>query len=769
MHIHSGLISAQKHRSCPQLLSLSLKYTNTLVVVLIAIIILLIGVDFVNHGEQISPQSQRLANNDHIGKEAFLNSSLPLPSCPKPFVGRKSIADNIIQSLLSMGTRISVKIVVIFGPPSLGKSSLAIHVGHEIMNKKKISVHYVDLSEFQLSLDQQTKSRSAHSKIDSFDSTLSKTVNGENLLKWAFKIKKYSILVLDNCDSVFEIWNEDFQKFVLDLRKASHDNLRVIITSQTKLSFPDYFNAVEITQLSRNESLSLIQTLKPDIQNSEIIASLVNSPLLINVVVAMLKITPSFELINDLEIDASSLSSLSTKNQFDIVMEAACKHLNDNTKMASYLFSLFPGSFDKNVASFQGFGFFHKEIDILLERSLLKKYTSVHGQVFQERYKFPKSIQKYFKNKILTDESLKKTLEGIFIKIFVKYYLDLFYRQLISMKSISEPSQGEQLFLITEQHNLRHLTMLIATEKNLENSFEEDVVTVYSFTHRLLPNNLSTSIISRVLTSSSEKNRVLKLICSLTDLNVCKTFLADFLLSAAINPDTDYAHLPCNVWDIVSAPDNLDFISDSLVQLLLNKSYVYCSFNDTTYIVAKLCLFVTFLCLWSHCFVKYSDIMEAIGIKKDVQDGHVLVYVFVFPVLQYLMQYLLVFYLILLCYISGSLYFFNRWYLLRNNYHLNLFLVVFFFCMFYCNNWMWSLLDNTAFYFSLEGSGSMWFKRWCLLCVHFTHFSILRFLNNFICFAFVPGIPIYILFSCFSVFENNIIKRVSQFVEKNYR
>ncbi len=83
-------------------------------------------------------------HNPHENRSILADSDLPvLPDMP--FIGRDKELTEISSYLLSD----SVYVIGIHGPPAFGKTTLAIHVGHELV-KTGIPVRYVEISEKNL-------------------------------------------------------------------------------------------------------------------------------------------------------------------------------------------------------------------------------------------------------------------------------------------------------------------------------------------------------------------------------------------------------------------------------------------------------------------------------------------------------------------------------------------------------------------------------------------------------------------------------------------
>ena len=75
-------------------------------------------------------------------QQVYPSNMLPVILEGEVFVGRESEWE--LTGKIENST-----IVSIVGPPGFGKSTLAIHVGHEITEKGGIAVHYADLYEVQ--------------------------------------------------------------------------------------------------------------------------------------------------------------------------------------------------------------------------------------------------------------------------------------------------------------------------------------------------------------------------------------------------------------------------------------------------------------------------------------------------------------------------------------------------------------------------------------------------------------------------------------------
>ena len=117
------------------------------------------------------------------------------------FVGREDDIHNITGYLDF--TSSDVRVVHIVGPPGFGKSTLAIKIG-EIFVKRKVTVHYVDLSSVT---DVDTLSEKTMLSI--FES-ISNKVTFSRLQKWVQNQYSNTLLIFDKCDKLFDHSEKDF-------------------------------------------------------------------------------------------------------------------------------------------------------------------------------------------------------------------------------------------------------------------------------------------------------------------------------------------------------------------------------------------------------------------------------------------------------------------------------------------------------------------------------------------------------------------------------
>ena len=111
------------------------------------------------------------------------------------FVGREEDIRNITGYLDF--TSSDVQVVHIVGPPGFGKSTLAKQIGH-ILLRKGVKVYYADIRAIT-NLDTVAEKV----MLSIVDSTKHK-VTFDRLEQWVHKQYSNNLLILDNCDEMFE-------------------------------------------------------------------------------------------------------------------------------------------------------------------------------------------------------------------------------------------------------------------------------------------------------------------------------------------------------------------------------------------------------------------------------------------------------------------------------------------------------------------------------------------------------------------------------------
>ena len=332
------------------------------------------------------------------------------------FVGREEDIRNITGYLDF--TSSDVQVVHIVGPPGFGKSTLAKQIGH-ILLRKGVKVYYADIRAIT-NLDTVAEKI----MLGIVDSTKHK-VTFDHLERWVHNQYSNTLLILDNCDEVFETHKENFLDGIRALACSSYKKrVRYILTSQKwEADVGNYYQLHAIYNLSSEAASQLLSKLAPsltDVQKMQIAELTGNVPLALDVVGAIFKFpnAPTVEeVIQSLEENpVTTLSSSKIHSKLDVSIGLAYSYLSPELKQLCLNLSQFPGYFSGESAfaifdmgsKFQVTGWYwnrpiHREspLDMLVQRSLLQFNSAL------KRFYFHQLIQKYFLHVRFQEEDSK--------------------------------------------------------------------------------------------------------------------------------------------------------------------------------------------------------------------------------------------------------------------------------------------------------------------------------------------------------------------------
>ena len=178
------------------------------------------------------------------------SKSLPYPS--KNFVGREKEMKKV-SKLLDFGNS-EIRIVNIYGSPGFGKSTLAIHVGHRMVQAGVI-VHYVNMDDLP---DKDIKIALAEKILEASEIISTKNVTFERLLRWARDHSSRMLITLDNCDDLLHKKKEEFQQAIVKIVEQS-ENIKIILTSRKVVAFLKYIEYFKVEELSSVASFQLLE------------------------------------------------------------------------------------------------------------------------------------------------------------------------------------------------------------------------------------------------------------------------------------------------------------------------------------------------------------------------------------------------------------------------------------------------------------------------------------------------------------------------------
>ena len=239
-----------------------------------------------------SPQTINLKVYDH---RILRNCSLPendLPIIHPLFVGRENDMNQVLHKVAT------AHIVNINGAPGFGKSTLAIHIGYEIV-KNGTSVQYINIEDKVFSMVNQISEGKAivpkfsintdvyqvphdslikhsgsslHLSRSQIHNQRSISENPfEELQRWSETIKCISVLILDNCDDILvTTFRHEFLSLIKSLVIKSNFKLHIIIVSREKLLYLDSFDFWTVGELSQSASVQMLDKLAPAIDNKSL-------------------------------------------------------------------------------------------------------------------------------------------------------------------------------------------------------------------------------------------------------------------------------------------------------------------------------------------------------------------------------------------------------------------------------------------------------------------------------------------------------------------
>jgi len=404
----------------------------------------------------------------------YHSKCLPYPS--RNFVGRDMEMKDVIQ-LVDFANS-DTRIISIVGSPGFGKSTLAIHVGHHMVDEGVV-VHYVNM------LEVPHMTVLTEKVLDCAEISVKKKVSFERLLKWGRGLYYDTLLILDNCDNIFHHSKEEFQNRVEELVMSSQ-RMKVLMTSREVFIHLEQFRLYKVHELTTTAACELMGQVTNDLtfMQKETIANLTgNVPLALHIVAALLNLpdppspaTIISELRDEL-IPTLSPQELSESKQVNSSITLSYRYLSLNMQEVGRYLANFPGSFDLEAA----YGvlwvidqnvtlkYVTTSIEKLVRQSLLE-----HSQRFK-RYQFHRLIQEYF---IAIQESIgeKGVKETRRFAVSFEWYYVLKLNELTHHFSTSHVKALANLDI--ERHNIQYLLFLCEVSLNINHEVHNQAMRV---------------------------------------------------------------------------------------------------------------------------------------------------------------------------------------------------------------------------------------------------------------------------------------------------
>jgi predicted ATPase len=397
--------------------------------------------------------------------------SRSLLSRSKTFVGRQKQLEDLTEYISFSND--DFRIVNVVGAPGIGKTTLAIRVGHKMI-ASGVTVHYIDIAEFP---DEQVQQVLATRVLESAQIVTDKVGDFRRLLKWARDCYWYNLLILDNCDDALNNQKESFQKAIERIVKESV-NVKILMTSREIFLHLDYLKQCKIDELSLESACDLLVEQVPvevklTSENREAIANLTGKIPLALQIIASLLTSPSApspeDIIQELKkhpIETLSHDKLPENRQINVSFSLSYKYLSKELQIIGIYIAYFPGSFTQEAAAYSiahllhGIPYEHPEDAVVSGlRSLVEQSLLEHDARSQkERFHYHRLIREFFH---IQNRDYENKLEN-FLSGFHHFYSIKLYAAAILFNGYHKPSLA---FLDTERHNIQLLLHNLASQK----------------------------------------------------------------------------------------------------------------------------------------------------------------------------------------------------------------------------------------------------------------------------------------------------------------
>ena len=367
-----------------------------------------------------------------------LSAANNLPYVRGPFVGRDSELQEISHMLMHSSYS-GVAAVNIYGAPAVGKSTLAVQLGHQLTSYG-ISVGYINVHEARhlfkyghtnTSADKSSAASDCHSTntmdnagsgvaIPWYSDTDQKYVliSSKMLVNWAKSLKRNTLLILDNSDDLLQrgkTLKDDFKEILRTLLEVSN-HLKLVVTSRAQLLMRvGGFHPFPLKELDPSSAVQLLQLQSKLIstEESKVIAELVGyNPLGLAELVSA-SIDPPHVIIDGLR---ENLLLTLNKYQSQRIQEAfqlSYDYLDGRIQLCNRYLSHFPGSFNRHAAMhiLSRCNFSDSEQLLCLQTVVEVSLLEVYWRADQPRYRFQRLVREFLRS-VQTDGHIKTEFES---------------------------------------------------------------------------------------------------------------------------------------------------------------------------------------------------------------------------------------------------------------------------------------------------------------------------------------------------------------------
>ena len=277
---------------------------------------------------------------------AWWRHSSLLPESASPFLGREREQSELTEWLDLQSDE--VRVINIVGPTGIGKSALAIQLGHQLIDRGA-TVSYVDTSLIGLEGITGEILRGTSSTSMSGNSTW-------QLLEWLRREMKYPLVIeLDNCDGLLATERTTLFHFLDVLFTSAATTVKVIITSRNIVK-PAYrlekFMEYQIGEIYPDASCQLLSAVSKREMNEGMCTPITeltgNIPLSLMLIGSILESTPVDEItkiVSLFEKETKLLRNPLPEKQLNASVMISLKSLKKRLINLGKYLSLFPTSF----------------------------------------------------------------------------------------------------------------------------------------------------------------------------------------------------------------------------------------------------------------------------------------------------------------------------------------------------------------------------------------------------------------------------------------